>query len=304
MNEIRPKYDIGVIVGRFQTHRLHSEHQKLIEEVISRHDRVVLFLGCTVAQGSPKNPLDFVSRKEMIMEKYGDKISAILPLYNKKRDDLWSNNLDNKVREIFPLGSVVLYGSKDSFIPYYKGRFATCELEPENYVSATTIRDEVSKKVLKDEAFRAGCIYNAYNSFPIVYSTIDVAVMDSDETKVLLGRKSEDKEGEYRFIGGFVDVEDSDLTTTVKREAQEETGLEVGDIRYISSVKVEDWRYRGETNRSIMTHFHIAKKIFGIEKANDDIAEIKWFNKNELKEEMLVGEHRKLLIKLIEYYNK
>jgi len=296
MEEVRPKRDIGVIVGRFQTHRLHDEHKKLIEEVIKRHDRVVLFLGCTIAQGSFKNPLDFVSRKVMIEELYGDKLSAILPLHNKKSDEIWSKTLDSKVREIFPMGSVVLYGSKDSFIPYYKGSFATCELAPDNYVSATTIREEVSKKVERDEKFRAGCIYHAYNMFPIVYSTIDVAIMNNDNSQVLLGRKPEEKE--FRFIGGFVDIEDKDLETTVRREAQEETGLEIGDVQYICSTKVEDWRYRGEPGRSIMTHFHIAKKIFGSEKAADDIAEVKWFNLDDLKEEQLVKEHQRLLVKL------
>lgn len=182
------------------------------------------------------------------------------------------------------------------------GKFQTCELEPENYVSATQIRVEVSKKVKRSEEFRAGVIYGAYNNFPVVYSTIDVAIMNEDYTQVLLGKKPEDKG--LRFIGGFVEEIDEDIKDTVKREAYEETGLEIGKIKYICSKKINDWRYKGETNRSIMTHFHIAKKIFGVAKANDDISEIKWVNISDLTVEMMAGEHKKLLPELLKILNK
>ena len=35
----------GVIIGRFQTPELHSEHIKLIQYVLDRHEKVILFLG-------------------------------------------------------------------------------------------------------------------------------------------------------------------------------------------------------------------------------------------------------------------
>src|SRR5258708_7197393 len=137
MEELKKKFDIGVIIGRFQIHELHREHKKMIDEVLKRHDKVILFLGVSPTLCTQRNSLDFLSRKVMFEEEYGNRISVILPLNDKKLDDVWSKQVDTKIREVFHLGSVVLYGSKDSFIPHYKGRFDVIELVPEVMVSAT-----------------------------------------------------------------------------------------------------------------------------------------------------------------------
>lgn len=296
MEEVKKKYDIGVIIGRFQIHELHTEHIKMIDEVLKRHDKVILFLGVSPTLSTQRNSLDFLSRKVMFEETYANSISAILPLNDKKSDDVWSKQVDTKIREVFSLGSVVLYGSKDSFIPHYKGRFDVIELVPEVMVSATDIRKEVSKKVERSKEFRAGVIYACYNQFPIVHPVIDVAITNDDETQVLLGRKKD--EIEFRFIGGFADVTDENLEQTVRREAGEETGLEIGGITYVASAKVKDWRYRSDSDRSIMTSFFKAKKISGHEQGADDIAEVKWFTILDLTEKDLVPEHHALLMLL------
>lgn len=296
MEEVTKKYDIGVIIGRFQVHELHDAHKEMINEVLTRHEKVILFLGVSPTLSTKRNPLDFLSRKVMFEEEYGTRISAILPLHDKKLDTVWSNQVDTKIREVVPMGSVVLYGSRDSFIPHYKGRYDIIELVPSSLVSATEIRKAVSKKVERTKEFRAGVIYACFNSFDLVHPVIDVAIMNDDETKVLLGRKHQEEQ--FRFIGGFADVADENLEQTVRREAQEETGLDIGGITYIGSMKVRDWRYRNDAERSIMTSFFKAKKVSGHEQGADDIAEVKWFNVADLKTEDLVGEHDQLLIKL------
>lgn len=288
------QYDIGVIVGRFQTNRLHQQHKALFNTVLSKHTKVIVFLGVGSAFGTRKDPLDFASRSEMIKEDYGDKISAILPIRDiKKNDYIWSGNIDEKIREVFPMGNVVLYGGRDSFIPYYKGVFDTCELDAEEKVSATSIRKEVSNIVEKNSSFRAGMIYSAYNTYPHVYPTVDIAIVNKDETQVLLGRKP--YESEFRFVGGFTDVTDNSYEHAASREAREETGLEVGHMQYLGSTNVNDKRYEGHDDRAIMTIFFKAKYIFGDPKGMDDIAEVSWRKLNELKPEDLVIEHRKLL---------
>lgn len=293
MEEVKKKYDIGVIIGRFQVPELHEAHRAMIDEVLSRHDKVVLFLGVSPTLATKRNPLDFLSRKVMFEETYGNRISAIFPLNDKKSDYVWSKQVDTKIREAFPIGSVVLYGSRDSFIPHYHGRFDVIELVPASMVSATEIRNIVSKKVERTKEFRSGVIYACYNNFATVHPTIDVAILDETETKVLLGRKP--GEDEFRFIGGFVDVTDGNLEQTVRREAFEETGVEVGDIRYLASMQIKDWRYRSDSERSIMTTFFAAKKLFGTEKANDDIQEVKWFRIEDISNKEIVTEHVELL---------
>jgi bifunctional NMN adenylyltransferase/nudix hydrolase len=299
MEEVTKQYDIGVIIGRFQVHELHDAHKEMIEEVLKRHNKVILFLGVSPTLCTQRNPLDFMSRKVMFEEEYGNQISVILPLHDKKSDNVWSNQVDTKIREVFSLGSVVLYGSRDSFIPHYKGKFDVKELVPSSLVSATEIRKAVSKKIDRSKEFRAGVIYACYNSFPIVHPVIDVAILNDDETQVLLGRKKD--ENEFRFIGGFADVTDENYEQTVRREAFEETGLEIGGIEYVASMKVRDWRYRSTTDRSIMTSFFKAKKISGHEQGADDIVDVLWFDVDKLSPQDLVGEHGDLFLKLKEF---
>ena len=285
----------GVIIGRFQTPELHSEHIKLIQYVLDRHEKVILFLGISPTLANKKHPMDFITRKYMIEEQFGISKLIIMPLSDNKSDEIWSKQLDSKIKEVFPLGSVTIYGSRDSFIPYYKGVNKTLELQPDVFVSATDIRELASKKVISSPEFRAGIIYSVYNQFPVVYSTVDIAIIKDDE--ILLGQKL--GENEWRFIGGFVDNTDESDEAAAKREALEETGLEVADLEYICSMPVNDWRYRRIKDRSIMTRFFKAKYIFGCPTPQDDINALKWFKLTPELENILVEEHKKLLKKLI-----
>ena len=285
----------GVIIGRFQTPELHSEHIKLIQYVLDRHEKVILFLGVSPTLANKKHPMDFITRKYMIEEQFGISKLTIMPLSDNKSNEIWSKQLDSKIKEVFPLGSVTIYGSRDSFIPYYFGVNKTLELQPDVFVSATDIREVASKKVISSSEFRAGIIYSVYNQFPIVYSTVDVAIIKNDE--ILLGQKL--GETQWRFIGGFVDTTDESDEAAAKRETLEETGLEVADLEYVCSMQVEDWRYRGIKDRSIMTRFFKAKYIFGCPTPQDDINALKWFKLTPELENILVEEHKKLFKKLI-----
>lgn len=293
MTQKKNKAEIGVIIGRFQINRLHDAHKALIDSVLEKHNKVIIFLGVTTSIGSRRNPLDFASRKAMIEEEYGNKISAIIPLKDMKNDILWSRQVDEKIREVFSIGGVILYGSRDSFIPHYHGKFETQELEAEHKISATEIREEVSTVVEKTEHFRAGMIYAAYQTHPHVYPTVDVAIVKEDSNEVLLGRKP--YEEKFRFIGGFTDVEDENYEHAASRETREETGLEVGAPEYLGSARVDDWRYRSNKDRGIITLFFKAPYMYGNPKPNDDIAETKWFKIGDLNKDNLVTEHVKLL---------
>ena len=285
----------GVIIGRFQTPELHSEHIKLIQYVLDRHEKVILFLGVSPTLANKKHPMDFITRKYMIEEQFGISKLTIMPLSDNKSNEIWSKQLDSKIKEVFPLGSVTIYGSRDSFIPYYFGVNKTLELQPDVFISATDIREVASKKVISSSEFRAGIIYSVYNQFPVVYSTVDVAIIKNDE--ILLGQKL--GETQWRFIGGFVDTTDESDEAAAKRETLEETSLEVADLEYVCSMQVEDWRYRGIKDRSIMTRFFKAKYIFGCPTPQDDINALKWFKLTPELENILVEEHKKLFKKLI-----
>jgi bifunctional NMN adenylyltransferase/nudix hydrolase len=289
-------YEIGVIIGRFQVHQLHKAHSDVIESVMTNHKKVILFLGVTQVVGSNTNPLDFASRKSMIQEKYPELVIVALP--DKRDDESWSKNLDSRIREIFQIGKVLLYGSRDSFIPHYFGQFDTAELEQEIYVSGTEIRKQISEEIKASKEWRAGVIYGNYNRYPNSFQTVDIAVFNEDESKVLLAKKpNEDK---YRFIGGFVDVKDHSLEASAKREFSEEAGgAEIAITSYVGSFRVDDWRYRSERDK-IMTVLFKAKYLFGHLNPSDDISELAWISVSDLKitggiEEHIIEEHRPLM---------
>jgi bifunctional NMN adenylyltransferase/nudix hydrolase len=192
--------EVGVIVARFQVHELHEGHKDLIDEVCKNHNMVIIFLGIPVIQGTNKNPLDFSARKSMVQEYAPDAI--ILPLKDQRSNAKWSYLLDNQISIPFGERSAVIYGSRDSFIPYYEGKYPTLELETNVYTSGTEVRKNVSKQLLSSSDFRAGIIQSTYMRRPITWSTVDVCPYDS-KGRILLGKKP--NESVWGLIGGLED---------------------------------------------------------------------------------------------------
>lgn len=301
------KNKIGVVIGRFQVHELHDGHKFLINYVMGLHERVILFLGVSSVKMSVINPLDFETRKLMLEEIFGKQRLTILPLHDvPRRDDLWSFKIDRMIEAHSGGKEAILYGSRGSFIPHYQGKFQTQEIPAMDAgISGTETRKQIAKVPLASKDFRAGVIYACFSKYPIVYSTIDVAIMDSNRTKVILGRKPNDPIGKYRFIGGFVDKEDLSEKVTIRRESYEETKSEVEPGEFIGSIAVrEDPRYKNEPDQSIMTHFYLGTYVYGRIEGADDIEEVKWFDIKEVNSDIFVPEHRVLYCMLNDHLAK
>ena len=126
--------------------------------------------------------------------------------------------------------------------------------------------------------------------YPTVFATVDVVIECNG--KLLLGRKAHQEK--FRFVGGFADPQlDNSYEDAAKREAKEETTLVVTAVRYLGSTRIDDPRYRG-TEDCIITHLFIAEEWSGEPNPTDDIAELKWFDKNEVSENTFVDEHHVL----------
>lgn len=284
--------DIGVVVGRFQTPMLHEGHKELLSKVASNHKRVVVFLGVSQNKRSRRNPLDFEARKIMILQTFPE--FTVLPLSDMQDDQVWSHQLDAKIREAFPFASVRLYGGRDSFIAHYLGSLPTTEIESTIYHSATLLRDDAGHDVKASPEWRAGVIYGAYNQFPKVWATVDVAPVrrESDGTySVLLARKPNEKS--WRFIGGFSDPTDKSFEHAAKREVREEAHIEIEAPEWVGSCRINDWRYKDDVDK-VITNLFATTYIFGHPTPDDDIEELKWFKINDWNHVPMVVAHQEL----------
>lgn len=123
------KKTLGVIVGRFQTADITPGHEFLFDEVYKKHDNVMVFVGNKPPNHQPdeKNPLDFFSRKVMLQASKPN--ISIFPITDSRANEEWSEELDKRIDEVKGTFDVILYGSRDSFIQHYTGKFKTHELE-------------------------------------------------------------------------------------------------------------------------------------------------------------------------------
>ncbi len=303
-NEIDPlNFEVGCIVARFQVHKLHEGHIKLIDNVIKNHRKVIIFLGVPVIGNTKSNPLDYATREAMVKEIYPNVI--VLPLKDQRSNEKWSNELDKLIQ--VPFGersalSAVLYGSRDSFIPYYKGKYPVIELTTDVIFSGTEVRKQVSKEIISTSDFRAGVIHATYAARPVTYPTVDVTCYN-DKGQILMAKKpNEDK---YRFIGGFVDRTDESWENAAKREFKEETGgsAEIDDLKYVASTAVKDWRY-AKTESGIMTTLFIGKFLWGRIEPSDDIFSLHWLDPFTIKTDDIMPEHKGLFETLIKFLHK
>lgn len=294
----------GVIVARFQTPYLHEGHVHLIENIKSKHNKVVIVLGVAPIIGTRKNPYEYHTREKLIKSKFSDVV--VLPLSDHPNDETWSENLDKLLHSAFPSEKFILYGSRDSFIPYYSGKIETVELSEHGDYSATQLRAMFADLVFDSQDFRAGIIYAYNHQYSKVYPTVDVAVFRNEKTEILLGTKKINNK--WRLLGGFTDPEDSNYEEAAKRELLEEAGaIEVGPLSYEMSCKIDDWRYRNEADKIITTVFS-CDYIFGTAKGQDDIAEVDWFSVNDLQkmieDNKITPEHLPLINFLYHKYSK
>ena len=263
--------DCAVIVGRFQVNELHEAHIDLINSVTQKHDRVLILLGNSIIRNTTSNPLDYRARRAMIADKFPN--VEIHYINDHPLDNVWSKNLDKLIGEqLLPMQTVTLYGSRDSFLKSYSGKYTVCELEATTFISGTEVRRRVSNNYPPTSDYRAGMIAATAYRYPTAFQWVDIAVVN-DKKEVLIARKPDEKK--WRFIGGFSDPRSPSLEADAKREVNEESGVEVDQISYLGSTLIDDWRYRGEQDK-IKTALFVAKYIYGKPEGADDIAEVKW----------------------------
>lgn len=306
---------VAVIVGRFQVPRPTPAHIGLLEYAINNYGSVIVFIGYSPI----RNRLNIIP-KEIVKEiieniceqikiktgKYHAKIivSTIVDVFNPP---LWSNILDQQIISIcrtnnLNTGSIYGVGGRDCYMFKYSGSL----LKPDIYrsdlgdeISATEIRNRIVKDGCNsNEDFLKGMIFQRLSQYETSYQTVDVAIRFNGA--FLMGHRRGNSL--YRFIGGFSDPNSNSLEEDAIRETFEETNLKVSNPKYLTSIKVDDARYKNSGD-CIKTAFFIADATeYGVatfdepieENGFDDMPFIRWFMPKDLNESMIVKEHTPL----------
>lgn len=261
---------LGVVIGRFQIHELHEGHIALLDHVDQRHEQMLILVGHNQVRFNTADPFPFHIRKQMLESRYPS--ATILPLPDSPRsNEHWSGIVDRKVEVTSYTGDAVLYGSRDSFIPKYSGRFPT-EVVPEfPERSATQVREAAIGEYLDDPMFRRGWLAAIQEQYAVTDPTVDVAILTPDWEWVLMGRRGPDSP--LRFFGGFVDPEDDSYEMAAGRERTEEAlGVEVGEPIYLGSARIDDPRYK-RSKYGIMTTLFRMDYLGGEAVGGDDMAD-------------------------------
>ena len=116
-------------------------------------------------------------------------------------------------------------------------------------------------------------------------SRVVVAAIIQKGNKLLFGKKPKNIgpfPNQWIILGGGVDLDKETLEEALIREIREEANIEITDIKKISFAEDYEPDKKGE-----MTHYlfidYLVKYKSGTAKANDDVAEIKWIDKSDIK---------------------
>ncbi len=115
------------------------------------------------------------------------------------------------------------------------------------------------------------CCDCGYKVYPVIAPCVIAVIYKGDE--ILLAQAAHTVTGAYGCISGYVSPGEN-LETALKREVMEEVGLEIQNIKYITS---QHWPFPN----SILMGFVAEYKSGQINIDHKEIADAKWFNKHD-----------------------
>lgn len=282
----------AIIVGKFQQAELSDVQMHHIGSLLNKNKVMMMLLLEFPAIHSRRHPLNFKQRKRMI-KKHFPSIIIEKVAFNNEQDGT-THQIDYLARHHATDNNIQVLLEDESISVFYNGDLPTkvdsklhCEVESKPVVS-------------QNELFREGIIHATSHQYPVIYPTVDIAVLRNNNTELLMGRKA--GQTGWRFPGGFVDGTDDSFEEAAVRELQEECGpIHVSELSYIGNFKVSDWRYIHESEK-IFTTLYACQYVSGESEARDDLEEVKWLEITKLHQKddhLIVEEHKVLFERLL-----
>jgi ADP-ribose pyrophosphatase YjhB (NUDIX family) len=127
------------------------------------------------------------------------------------------------------------------------------------------------------------------------------AVCLDDAGRILLSKRGiEPFKGRWDFPGGFLEEEEHPLDC-LRRELREEAGVEIEPIDFVG---VWTDKYGGDGSASTTLNLYwTARIVDGDPEPNDDVAELRWFAPDEIREEDLAFPHTREVLAAVREQN-
>jgi NAD+ diphosphatase len=125
------------------------------------------------------------------------------------------------------------------------------------------------------------CTADGSEHFPRCDPAVIMVVTDPDD-RCLLARNMQWPQGRVSILAGFVEPGES-AEQAVAREVLEETGITLGTVTYAGS---QPW----PLPHSIMLGFRAQAASTQIQVDNDEIAEARWYSRDDLRAAILAGD--------------
>lgn len=264
----------GVVVDYFQRPHLDGMRHLIDAAKASCSPSLApLFVVRSLGLGGPvltvQHPLDFATRRTMILDEYP--AAQIIEMHDLRNWSDWSEQLTTKITLAAPDCGLYIYADPE-FGSQYTGPIG-CAVRP---VSRSAIESP-----LDSADFRWGVMYAAQQlakSRPRTFQTVDIAVVRKLEHSlvpdILMGRKA--GETGWCLPGGHVMPSDQDSLHAARRELEEETNITNAGLFFLGEYRVDDWRYRSASQpftQLFLCYFQGQPEDV---RAADDLSELAW----------------------------
>lgn len=151
------------------------------------------------------------------------------------------------------------------------------------------------KTVPKEAGRRKQCSSDScgLRIYPRVDPVVIMLVIDKENDRALLSRQSRFVPRMWSCLAGFIETGES-LEEAVRREAWEETGIEVGEVVYHSS---QPWPVGPSSIPcQLMIGFFAYAKSLEINVDKEELEDAEWHSREDVKRALLAAEYKKAQI--------